>query len=274
MKALLILLVSGAVLAQTPPPVKKAPATGATGATGMMGAAKTASAAPSMINPASLRAKAPDLFRVKFVTSHGDFVVEVHRDWAPLGADRFYNLVKARFFTGQAFYRFSPGFIVQFGIAAHPAVTAALANAKIKDDPVKESNKKGTFTFATSGKDSRTNDFFINLADNGSILDSQGFSPLGTVTEGMDIVAGLYSGYGEMKEMNNSRGPSQTRAMNEGKAYLDKEFPKLDTIKSATVIFPEPAAPAATAPKKAATGATGSTGATKSAPSPPPAKKQ
>lgn len=276
MKALLILCISGAVLAQTPAPAKKAPATGtpapaaATAATPV----KTAPPSAALLNPAAQKAKAPDLFRVKFATTHGDFVVEVHRDWAPLGADRFYNLVKTKFFTDNAFYRYSPGFIVQFGVAANPAVTAAWAKAAIKDDPVKESNKEATLTFATSGKDSRTNDFFINLKDNGSSLDALGFSPLGTVTEGMDIVKGLYSGYGEMKEMNGN-GPSQTLLMNQGKAYLDKSFPKLDSIKSATVIFPEPTAPAAPGVKKAAPGATGTTGAApKSATPPAPAKKQ
>lgn len=232
------------------------------------------------MNPASLKAKAPDLFRVKFVTTHGDFVVEVHRDWAPNGADRFYNLVKARFFTDSSFYRFSPKFIVQFGVSANPAITTAWAGAKIQDDPVKESNKKGTLTFATSGPNSRTTDFFINLNDNGASLDAHPskFAPIGTVTEGMDIVEGLYSGYGEMKEMGGA-GPSQPLVMSQGKAYLDKNFPKLDSIKTATVIFPEPAA---AAPKKAPAGASGATGApaksaappaTKSAPPPPPKKQ-
>lgn len=273
MKALLILCISGAVLAQTPPPAKKAPATGTPAAATAATGAKTAAAAPSLMNPASLKAKAPELFRVKFVTTHGDFVVEVHRDWAPLGADRLYNLVKARFFTDNAFYRYSPGFIVQFGVSANPAVTAAWANAQIKDDPVKESNKKGTLTFAMGGPNTRSTDFFINLKDNGGSLDATGFSPLGTVTEGMDIVEGLYSGYGEMKGMAGGRGPDQPLVQSQGKAYLDKNFPKLDSIKSATVIFPEPAA------KKAAPGAPGTPAksaapATKSATPPAPAKKQ
>jgi len=208
------------------------------------------------MNPAALKARAPDLFRVKFVTTHGDFVIEATRDWAPLGADRFYNLVRNRFFTDQAFYRYSPGFIVQFGISANPAITAVWQQpqARIKDDPVKQSNKKGTIVFATAGPGTRTTDFFINLRDN-SPLDGQGFAPFGTITEGMDIVEGLYSGYGEMKEQGG-RGPSQELLWTGGKAYLDKNFPKLDSIKTATVIFPEPPPPAA---KKAA---------------PAPAKKQ
>jgi len=273
MKALLILCIAGAVLAQTPTPAKKAPATG-TPAPAAAPAAKTAPTPAALLHPETLKAKAPDLFRVKFVTTHGDFVVEVHRDWAPLGADRFYNLVKAKFFTDNAFYRYSPGFIVQFGVHANPAVTKAWANATIKDDPVKQSNKKGTLTFAMGGLNTRSTDFFINLKDNAPLDTYAGtaFAPLGTVTEGMDIVEGLYSGYGEMKGMTpTATGPDQNLVQTQGKPYLDKNFPKLDSIKSATVIFPEAAAPAA---KKAAPGATGTTGSTKSATPPAPVKKQ
>jgi len=194
-------------------------------------------AASRLMNPAALTARAPDLYRAKFATTHGDFVVEVHRDWAPLGADRFYNLVRNRFFTDAAFFRFVPGFIVQFGIPADPKIAAVWQNANIKDDPVKQSNKKGTLTFATAGPNTRTTQLFINLNDNGG-LDGQGFAAFGTVSEGMDVVAGIYSGYGE--------APDQGRIQAQGKAYLDKNFPKLDTIKSATIVFPE----ATAAPKK------------------------
>jgi peptidyl-prolyl cis-trans isomerase A (cyclophilin A) len=269
MKAFLILCISGAALAQTPPPAKQAPAKTPAPAGAPAPAAKMASPPAALLNPAALKAKAPDLFRVKFATTHGDFVVEVHRDWAPLGVDRFYNLVKNRFFTDNSFYRISPGFIVQFGISAFPAVTKAWSSATIKDDPVKESNKKGTLTFAMAGPNTRSTDFFINLRDNAP-LDGQGFSPLGTVTEGMDIVSGLYSGYGEMKEQGGA-GPSQPLVQSQGKAYLDKNFPKLDSIKTATIIFPEPAGPAT----KAAPGTTKSAApATKATPAPAPAKKQ
>jgi peptidyl-prolyl cis-trans isomerase A (cyclophilin A) len=247
MRVPLIVIVSGlAAFAQTPPPAKTP--------------AKTPSATrPNpLMNPAALNAKAPDLFRVKFETTKGDFVVEVHRDWAPLGADRFYNLVKNKFFTDNAFYRYSPGFIVQFGVAANPAVGKVWQNAKIKDDPVKESNKLGTLTFAMGGPGTRSTDFFINLKDNAPLDTMAGtaFAPIGKVTEGMDIVTGLYSGYGEMAEMNNPKGPSQSRLMAEGNAYLTKNFPLLDKIKTATVIFPEAPAPATAAPKKATTPAT------------------
>jgi peptidyl-prolyl cis-trans isomerase A (cyclophilin A) len=140
------------------------------------------------------------------------------------------------------------GFIVQFGISPDPAVTAAWAKANIKDDPVKGSNKKGTIVFAMGGPNTRTTQFFINLKDNGPSLDGQGFAPFGLVTEGMEVVEGLYSVYGDMAEMGG-RGPSQEILSRQGKPYLDKSFPNLDVIKSATVIFPE-AAPAGA--KKAA----------------------
>jgi len=198
------------------------------------------------MTPAALKAKAPELFHVKFVTTHGDFVVEVHRDWAPLGADRFYNLVKNRFFTDAAFFRYVPNFIVQFGLPANPAVSAVWEKATFKDDPVKQSNKRGTIVFATAGPNTRTTQFFINLRDNGASLDGQGFAPFGTVTEGMDIVQGLYSGYGEDADMGG-HGPRQTLVSSQGKAYLDKNFPKLDYIKSAVVMAS--AAPSE-APKK------------------------
>ena len=267
MKALLIVLISGAaILAQTPPPKAPSKAPVKAPATGTTAKAATAPARtnPALLNPAALNAKAPDLFRVKFETTHGDFVIEVHRDWAPLGADRFFNLVKARFFSNVVFFRYHTGFIVQFGISPDPKVTAAWSKAMIKDDPVKEHNTKGTITFAMGGPNTRTTQFFINLADN-SGLDAQGFSPFGTVTEGMDIVMGLYAGYGEMKEMGGA-GPSQELLSTQGKPYIDKNFPRLDSIKSATVIFPESTAvPTGTIAKPAVK---------KAPPPPPPAVKK
>lgn len=235
MKVLTVLLTLGSVLlAQAPAPPKSEQKN-----------AGAPSAASRLMNPAALNAKAPDLYRARFATTHGDFVVEVHRDWAPLGADRFYNLVRNRFFTDAAFFRFVPNFIVQFGIPADPKIAAVWQNANIKDDPVKQSNKKGTLTFATAGPGTRTTQLFINLNDNAG-LDGQGFAAFGTVIEGMDVVAGIYSGYGE--------APDQGRIQSQGKAYLDKNFPKLDTIKSATIISPEasgaPAKKAPEAPKK------------------------
>ena len=209
MKALILLLVSGSVmLAQAPPP------------------APAAAPAPSLMNPATLKATAPDLYRVKLATTHGDFVVEVHRAWAPLGADRFYNLVVNNFFTDAAFFRYVPNFIVQFGLPANPAIGRVWQSANIKDDPVKHGNTKGTLVFATAGPNTRTTQFFINFADN-TPLDAQGFAAFGQVVSGMNIAEGLYSGYGEK--------PDQGAITTQGKAYLDKNFPKIDSIKSATI---------------------------------------
>jgi peptidyl-prolyl cis-trans isomerase A (cyclophilin A) len=228
MKALIVLLATGTVMLAQPtaPPQSAAP---------------QAPAESPLLHPANLKAKAPENFKVKFVTTHGDFTVEVHRDWSPLGADRFYNLVKNKFFTDTAFFRYVPGFIVQFGIHAKPEIAKVWENANINDDPIKpgNSNKKGTVVFATAGANTRTTQFFINVNNNPG-LDSQHFTPFGEVTEGLDIVLGFYSGYGEQ--------PNQGLIQSQGKAYLDKSFPKLDSIKSATVLPAEGATPAA--PKK------------------------
>jgi peptidyl-prolyl cis-trans isomerase A (cyclophilin A) len=227
MKALIVLLATGSVmLAQTPAPTKSA------------APVAKAPAVNPLLHPETLKAKAPDQFKVKFTTTHGDFVVAVHREWSPLGADRFYNLVKNRYFTNAAFFRIVRDFIVQFGMAADPKIGAVWENATIKDDAVKpiNSNKKGTLVFATSGPNTRTTQLFINLKDN-SPLDAQGFTAFGEVTEGMDVVAGLYAGYGEQ--------PKQQLITAQGKAYLDKNFPKLDSIKSAAILPAEGAAPAA-----------------------------
>jgi peptidyl-prolyl cis-trans isomerase A (cyclophilin A) len=181
---------------------------------------------PALLHPSELKAKAPEVYDVKFSTTKGDFVVEVVRSWAPIGADRFYNLVKHGFYNDAAFFRIVPGFVVQFGLSADPAVNRAWHNADIKDDPVTQSNKPGYLTFATAGPNTRTTQVFINLGDN-SGLDRQGFAAFGRVTSGMDVVQNLYSGYGEQ--------PDQGSITNQGKAYTDKNFPKLDSIKSATI---------------------------------------
>jgi peptidyl-prolyl cis-trans isomerase A (cyclophilin A) len=193
----------------------------------------TPAARPSLLNPASLHAKAPEVYKAQFTTTRGDFVVEVHRASAPLGADRFYNLVKNGYFTNAAFFRVVPGFIVQFGLNANPAVNKVWMNANIKDDPVMGSNKRGTLVFATAGPNTRTTQLFINFGDNAG-LDRQGFAPFGTVTDGMDVVDKIYPGYGER--------PDQQRITEEGKAYLDKNFPMLDSIKAARILPAEPAA--------------------------------
>jgi len=183
-------------------------------------------------NPSALTEKAPALYKVRFDTSKGPFVVEVHRDWAPNGADRFYNLVKNGFFDDARFFRVISGFMVQFGINGDPAVSAPWRNATMKDDPVRQSNKRGYITFATAGPDSRTSQVFINFADN-SRLDGQGFAPFGQVTSGMNIVDALHSGYGEGAP--SGRGPDQGRIQREGNAYLKKDFPNLDYVKKATI---------------------------------------
>ncbi|HEX4002835.1 MAG TPA: peptidylprolyl isomerase [Candidatus Acidoferrales bacterium] len=182
---------------------------------------------PALLHPATLKAKAPDVYDVKFVTTKGDFVVQVNRAWAPLGADRFYNLVKHGFFTGAPFFRVVPGFIIQFGLTPDPAVNRAWQSANFKDDPVTQSNKPGYLTFATAGPNTRTTQLFINFGNN-TFLDSQGFAPFGQVTDGMDVVKNLYSGYGER--------PDQGAITSQGKAYIEKNFPNIDSIKSATVV--------------------------------------
>ncbi len=172
-------------------------------------------------------------FRVKFETSKGDFLVEVNRDWAPRGADRFVQLVKEGFYDGVRFFRVLPGFVAQFGIHGNPATSLKWRNATIQDDPVVQSNKRGTLSFATGGPSTRTTQVFINFSDN-SNLDGTGFSPFGEVVEGMEIVDSLYSGYGEGAP--RGRGPDQGRLQTEGNAYLDREFPKLDYITSARIV--------------------------------------
>ena len=198
----------------------------------------------ALLHPALLKAKAPDEFQVKFTTSVGDFVVDVHRAWAPLGADRFYNLVKNGYFTNAAFFRVIPRFVVQFGLNPSAAVNHAWHDARIQDDPVTHTNKKGSIVFATSGPNTRTTQLFINYVDNPR-LDGMGFAPFGEVTEGMEIVEKIFPGYTER--------PDQQQITDEGDAYLTKNFPEIDRIKTARIVPPTPAAaPAKVASKPAA----------------------
>jgi len=183
-------------------------------------------------DPAALTEQAPAKYSVNLDTSKGPVVIEVHRDWAPVGADRFYNLVKNGYYDNTRFYRVIEGFMAQIGIQGTPAIDAPWMNARIKDDPVKESNKRGFVSFATGGPNTRTTQFFINYRDN-SNLDKMGFAPFGEVVKGMDIVDQLYNGYGEGAPQG--KGPQQGRIHAEGNAYLNKEFPKLDYIKTATI---------------------------------------
>jgi cyclophilin family peptidyl-prolyl cis-trans isomerase len=187
-------------------------------------------------NPAALKEMAPATYKVDFDTSVGMVVVEVRREWAPNGADRFYNLVKNGYFDDVRFFRVVPNFMVQFGISGDPALNSVWREARIPRDPVKQSNTRGFLTFAMqggpSGPDTRTTQVFINFGDN-SPLDAQGFAPFGRVTKGMDVVDKIYSGYGEGAP--SGKGPDQSRVQSQGNAYLSKDFPKLDYIKKATI---------------------------------------
>ena len=205
---------------EAPAPVKEAPPAAP------VKEEKKAPSRGNLLSPASLNARAPESFKVRLATTKGDVVVQVTRLWAPRGADRFFNLVKNGFYDEARFFRVLPNFVVQFGLPADPAVGRAWSGATFRDDPVKQSNKKGYLVFATAGQNTRTTQLFINLKDN-AFLDSQGFSPFGEVVEGMELVESIFSGYGE--------APDQGAITNQGNAYLKKSFPKLDYIKTATI---------------------------------------
>lgn len=202
-------------------------------------------ARPSLYHPSSLKDKAPEQFQARFTTTKGDVVVEVTRAMAPLGADRFYNLVKYGYFNGNSLFRVVAGFVVQWGISPTPAVNTAWEKATIPDEPVQGSNARGTITFAkTNAPNSRTTQLFINLKDN-VFLDGMGFSPFGKVTEGMDVLDRLYSGYGDQTT------PLQDEISKQGPAFLKAKFPDLDSITKAVIVQAAPSAPAAPAvPKK------------------------
>lgn len=190
----------------------------------------TVADAKALLAPKKLTERAPDTYKVKFDTTRGVFTVAVTRAWAPLGADRFYNLVKHHFYDNASFFRVVPGFVVQFGISPTPAVSAAWKHTEIKDDPVTQTNKRGSITFATAGPNTRTTQVFISLKDNGR-LDGMGFSPFGVVDgNGMNVVEMMYEGYGD------NAGPDQDQLEKQGDPYLKKGWPKLDYIKSATLV--------------------------------------
>ena len=195
-------------------------------------AEKAAKVTNRLLEPAKLTAKAPDVFRARFDTSAGPFVVEVRREWSPNGADRFYNLVSNGFYDGARFFRVVSGFMAQFGLSGDPAVSAAWKDASIADDPVVQSNERGMVSFAMRGPDTRTTQLFVNFVDN-KRLDGMGFSPFGKVVEGMETVDALHSGYGEGAP--RGRGPSQDRIQKEGNAYLEAGFPELDWIRTAVI---------------------------------------
>jgi peptidyl-prolyl cis-trans isomerase A (cyclophilin A) len=186
-------------------------------------------------DPMRLSERAADLFQARFDTSQGTFVVAVEREWAPLAADRFYNLVKNGFYDDARFFRVLDGFMAQFGLHADPTVSAAWRFANLKDEAVKKSNTRGFVSFAReSSPNSRYTMIFINYKDN-SYLDADGFAPFGQVVSGMDVVDRLYSGYGRQNI------PDQRRILREGNAYLLAEYPKLDFVKTATIELAVPA---------------------------------
>ena len=188
---------------------------------------------PGLRDPQLAVAEAPSSYTVRLVTTEGPVLIDVERAWAPYGADRFYNLVKAGYFDGNYFFRTVAGFMTQVGLNGDPEITAAWQDAAIPDDPRVQSNTEGMVTFAMAGPDTRTTQFFINLKDN-VFLDSQGFSPFGKVRN-MKPVKKLWVGYGESRS-GGGLGPEQPLIMERGNAYLEADFPDLDKIERATVI--------------------------------------
>jgi peptidyl-prolyl cis-trans isomerase A (cyclophilin A) len=191
--------------------------------------ADTATATPPPVAAPTPTVTAPAQFKVRLETSKGPVVIQLHRDWSPNGVDRFFQLVEEGYYTDTRFFRVIKGFIVQFGMNGDPATYAKWKDQRIADDPVKQSNTRGTVTFATSGPNSRTTQLFINLGDNGG-LDQQGFTPIGQVVEGLSVVDALFSGYGDPPQ------DQQTNIAAGGNAYLSTNYPKLDFIRKATVV--------------------------------------
>lgn len=189
----------------------------------------------ALLDPPRSEGTAPAQYRVTFTTTHGPFVIEVHRAWAPRGADRFYYLAHHGFYNGAAFFRVVPHFVVQWGLSPDPRISAAWKKANIADDPVLRSNTRGMVTYAMGGPNTRTTQVYINYRDN-SRLDKLGFAPFGEVVSGMDVVDSLYGGYGDGAPRGH--GPSQGRISREGASYLLKEFPQLDRILATKVTRP------------------------------------
>jgi peptidyl-prolyl cis-trans isomerase A (cyclophilin A) len=200
----------------------------ASGQSGQSGQSKTSLINPS---PAELAQRAPDSFKVLFETSKGHFTVQAFRAWAPIGVDRFYFLAKHEYFDGVRFFRVLPNFVVQFGISGDPKIAEAWETRTLPDDPVKQSNQAGMITYAMGGPNSRTTQIFINKRDNGR-LDAMGFAPIAKVIDGMHVVEQLYSGYGE----GGRGGPDQGQIRRQGNGYLDRQFPRLDSIVKARIV--------------------------------------
>lgn len=199
------------------------------------GSPEGATSSNPLLNPASeaMNQTAPDVFQARFETSKGDFTIEVHREWAPHGADRFYNLVGNGYYDDVRFFRVLDGFMAQFGISGDPQLSAVWRVLAIPDDPVVQSNTRGHVSYAMAGPNTRTTQLFINYGDN-SPLDAQGFSPFGIVVSGMEVVDALHAGYGEGAPRGT--GPSQGRLQAEGNAYLESEFPELDYVVQASIV--------------------------------------
>lgn len=196
-------------------------------------AAAKSSIPEALLHPATATDKAPEKYRARFTTTKGDFVIEVYRDWAPLGADRFYNLVRRGFYDNISVFRMIPGFVAQWGIHGEPEVNTAWRGARIQDDPAgKQTNARGTVTFAMGGPNTRTTHVFVNLQSN-QVLDGMGFAPIGKVVEGLSTIESFYGGYGDGPPQGN--GPDQGRSNTEGNSYLQREFPRLDFIKAAKI---------------------------------------
>ncbi len=189
-----------------------------------------------LIDPAHLfwKTEAPTIFTVRITSTKGEFILEVHKDWAPIGAKRFFNLVRAGFFDDSRFYRVRPGAFAQFGIPGRPVIGKVWQQESIIDDAVLQKNIRGTFAYAMTGPNTRTTQVYINIKDNPQ-QDEQGFAPLGRVISGMEVVDALYSGYGDTSG-GGMRGGKQGRLFEEGNAYLDKEFPTLDKLLKAEII--------------------------------------
>jgi len=192
----------------------------------------------AMAAMACVLSAAPAEFRVRFETSQGAFVIAVHREWAPNGADRFYDLVRAGYYDDSRFHRVVPGYIAQFGIAGDPKVAAVWRHRNAPTDPEHGTNTRGTVGFAMVTPDARTTQVYINLADNRRRIDGQGFAIFGEVVSGMDVVDRLYSGYGETSG-GGLRAGKQDKLFEEGNAYLDAAFPKLDKLMRATIASPD-----------------------------------
>jgi peptidyl-prolyl cis-trans isomerase A (cyclophilin A) len=237
-RATTMIALVAALATATPVAAQRGKTTPQRGRGAARGTATGAASKAKLKTPAALKDIAPAEYRATFDTSAGPFVILVHRAWAPKGADRFYNLVKYGFFDDCRFFRVLRGFMVQFGINGDPAVAAPWMNANLADEPEKESNKRGTITFAKASQpNTRTTQVFINFKDN-AFLDAQGFAPFGEVVSGMEAVDKINAEYGEQ--------PNQGLLQQQGNAYLARAFPRLDYVKKATLeqVPPKPTVPA------------------------------